>query len=97
MPCSRYPRKWRLRDHDRPSPSRPRWSNADAAAAAGERGRAARRLGSTLAEAVRKAWDLAVPDGVVLLAPACSSFDMFADYAERGRHFKAEVMKLVER
>ncbi|MDP2390470.1 MAG: UDP-N-acetylmuramoyl-L-alanine--D-glutamate ligase, partial [Acidobacteriota bacterium] len=29
------------------------------------------------ADAVRRAWDLAVPDGVVLLAPACSSFDMF--------------------
>ena len=49
----------------------------------------------TLAEAVRKAWDLAVPDGVVLLAPACSSFDMFADYADRGRKFKEEVRKLI--
>ena len=49
----------------------------------------------SLAEAVRKAWDLAVPDGVVLLAPACASFDMFADYAERGRKFKEEVRKLV--
>jgi UDP-N-acetylmuramoylalanine--D-glutamate ligase len=50
---------------------------------------------ATLAEAVRRAWDLAVPDGVVLLAPACSSFDMFADYADRGRRFKEEVLKLV--
>ena len=50
---------------------------------------------STLADAVRRAWDLAVPDGVVLLAPACSSFDMFADYADRGRQFKKEVLKLV--
>jgi hypothetical protein len=33
---------------------------------------------------------------MVLLAPACSSFDMFADYAERGRVFKAEVAKLVD-
>jgi UDP-N-acetylmuramoylalanine--D-glutamate ligase len=49
----------------------------------------------SLAEAVRKAWDLAVPDGVVLLAPACSSFDMFADYAARGRKFKEEVRKLI--
>jgi len=49
----------------------------------------------SLAEAVRKAWDLAVPDGVVLLAPACASFDMFADYAERGRRFKEEVRKLI--
>jgi UDP-N-acetylmuramoylalanine--D-glutamate ligase len=30
----------------------------------------------------------------VLLAPACSSFDMFRDYAERGRVFKQEVAKL---
>ena len=49
----------------------------------------------SLADAVRRAWDLAVPDGVVLLAPACSSFDMFADYAERGRKFKEEVRKLI--
>jgi len=33
---------------------------------------------------------------VVLLAPACSSFDMFADYADRGRRWKAEVRRLGE-
>jgi UDP-N-acetylmuramoylalanine--D-glutamate ligase len=49
----------------------------------------------SLTDAVRLAWDLAVPDGVVLLAPACSSFDMFADYAERGRKFKEAVRKLI--
>jgi UDP-N-acetylmuramoylalanine--D-glutamate ligase len=48
----------------------------------------------SLAEAVRQAWALARPDGVVLLAPACSSFDMFVDYADRGRAFKEEVWKL---
>jgi UDP-N-acetylmuramoylalanine--D-glutamate ligase len=47
-----------------------------------------------LADAVRRAWDLAVPDGVVLLAPACSSFDMFRNYAERGRQFKDAVAAL---
>jgi UDP-N-acetylmuramoylalanine--D-glutamate ligase len=30
----------------------------------------------------------------VLLAPACSSFDMFKDYADRGRVFKQTVAKL---
>jgi len=47
-----------------------------------------------LAEAVARAWALARPDGVVLLAPACSSFDMFVDYADRGRRFKEEVRRL---
>jgi UDP-N-acetylmuramoylalanine--D-glutamate ligase len=45
----------------------------------------------SMPEAVRKAWEVARPDGVVLLAPACSSFDWFADYAERGRAFKEAV------
>ena len=44
--------------------------------------------------AVARAHELARPSGVVLLAPACSSFDMFRDYAERGRIFKEEVEKL---
>jgi UDP-N-acetylmuramoylalanine--D-glutamate ligase len=45
--------------------------------------------------AVRAAYALAQPSGVVLLAPACASFDMFRDYAERGRRFKQEVSKLM--
>jgi UDP-N-acetylmuramoylalanine--D-glutamate ligase len=49
---------------------------------------------ATLEDAVRRAWDIARPDGTVLLAPACASFDMFRDYAERGRAFKAEVARL---
>jgi UDP-N-acetylmuramoylalanine--D-glutamate ligase len=49
----------------------------------------------SMAEAVIKAWELARPDGVVLLAPACSSFDMFVDYADRGRAFKDAVRQLV--
>jgi UDP-N-acetylmuramoylalanine--D-glutamate ligase len=48
----------------------------------------------TMADAVRRARALAPPGGVVLLAPACASFDMFRDYADRGRAFKAEVARL---
>jgi len=48
----------------------------------------------SLEEAVAIAFDLAKPAGVVLLAPACASFDMFRDYAERGRRFKEEVARL---
>ena len=45
-------------------------------------------------EAVARAYALAKPSGVVLLAPACASFDMFRDYAERGRRFKEEVKRI---
>jgi len=48
----------------------------------------------SLEQAVRLGYELAQPSGVVLLAPACASFDMFRDYAERGRKFKEEVEKL---
>jgi len=48
----------------------------------------------SLEEAVATAFDLAQPGGVVLLAPACASFDMFRDYAERGQRFKEEVARL---
>jgi UDP-N-acetylmuramoylalanine--D-glutamate ligase len=49
---------------------------------------------TSMADAVRKGFELARPDGVVLLAPACSSFDWFRDYAERGSAFKEEVTRL---
>ena len=45
----------------------------------------------TLREAVELAAGEAVPGEVVLLSPACASFDMFADYQDRGRQFKALV------
>jgi UDP-N-acetylmuramoylalanine--D-glutamate ligase len=50
---------------------------------------------ASMREAVVRAFAAARPDGVVLLAPACSSFDWFADYAARGRAFKEEVSRLV--
>jgi len=48
----------------------------------------------SLREAVERAFSLAAPGDTVLLAPACSSFDMFEDYAARGRAFKDEVRRL---
>jgi UDP-N-acetylmuramoylalanine--D-glutamate ligase len=47
-----------------------------------------------MSAAVRTAFALASPGHTVLLAPACASFDMFKDYAERGRVFKQAVAKL---
>lgn len=47
-----------------------------------------------LEEAVRRAYERARPDAVVLLSPACASFDMFRDMAERGRRFKDAVRAL---
>ena len=44
--------------------------------------------------AVRTAFGIASPGSVVVLAPACASFDMFRDYAERGRVFKQEALQL---
>ena len=42
---------------------------------------------------MERAFAAASPGDAVLLAPACSSFDMFQDYAERGRAFKDEVRR----
>ncbi|HEV2216755.1 MAG TPA: UDP-N-acetylmuramoyl-L-alanine--D-glutamate ligase [Candidatus Dormibacteraeota bacterium] len=49
------------------------------------------RRAHSLAEAVDLASTLARPGGVVLLSPAYKSFDMFKDYEDRGRQFKALV------
>jgi UDP-N-acetylmuramoylalanine--D-glutamate ligase len=49
----------------------------------------------TLDAAVRQAAQSAVPGDVVLLAPACSSFDQFTSYEHRGRVFKELVKGLV--
>jgi len=45
----------------------------------------------TLGNAVQAAADAARPGDVVLLAPACSSFDQFDNYEQRGRIFKELV------
>ncbi len=51
-------------------------------------------MAETMREAVRIAKKVAKRGEVVLLSPACSSFDMFDDYEHRGKVFKEEVNKL---
>ena len=48
----------------------------------------------TIESAVRQASDSAVPGDIVLLAPACASFDQFQNYEHRGRVFKELVRAL---
>ena len=48
----------------------------------------------TLREAIERAAAGATAGEVVLMSPACASFDMFADYQDRGRQFKALVQSL---
>lgn len=51
---------------------------------------------ATLKQAVESAAAGACAGEAVLLSPACASFDMFADYQDRGRQFKALVQSLPE-
>ncbi len=53
-------------------------------------------LADGLEDAVKQAARLAKPGWHVLFSPACASFDMFHDYEERGRVFKALVHQLKE-
>ena len=50
----------------------------------------------SMGEAVQRAAALAAPGDVVLLSPACASFDMFRDYEHRGAVFAEEVRALPE-
>jgi UDP-N-acetylmuramoylalanine--D-glutamate ligase len=49
---------------------------------------------SDMDDAVRRAFRLAEPGDAVLLSPACSSFDMFKSYADRGDRFHDAVDRL---
>jgi len=48
----------------------------------------------SMAEAVRRAASHAEPGVVVLLSPACASFDLFQNYEDRGRQFMQQVKAL---
>lgn len=52
---------------------------------------------STFRELVARAYQSARPGDVVLLAPACTSWDMFRNFEERGRLFKKEVNYLARK
>ena len=50
----------------------------------------------TFVDAVKEACESAVENNVVLLSPACSSFDEFESYAERGEVFAKVVRKYID-
>lgn len=52
------------------------------------------RGGNSMQEIVHQAQSLAKPGYVVLLSPACASFDMFENYKDRGNQFKTAVREL---
>jgi UDP-N-acetylmuramoylalanine--D-glutamate ligase len=57
-------------------------------------GRVPTRKAGSIEEAVGVGRELAPRGGTVLLAPACASWDMFGDYAERGDRFAAAARSL---
>lgn len=52
---------------------------------------------TTMGDAVEKGLSVALKGGTVLLAPACSSYDMFDNFEQRGQVFKLEVLNLKEK
>ena len=50
----------------------------------------------TMAEAVREARAMAQPGDTILLSPACASWDMFKDYADRSAQFVAAAKEIAE-
>ena len=54
------------------------------------------RRSELMCTAVESAFAAAVPGDVVLLSPACASFDQFRDYEARGDHFRQIVAAVIE-
>lgn len=52
------------------------------------------RQSHSMSEAVSEAWKLSEAGDVVLLSPACASFDLFLNYEDRGQQFIASVEEL---
>jgi len=70
----------------------------DAQTIAGELGEfAAAEFAADMKEAVRLSFESAQPGDIVLLAPACASFDMYDSFEHRGRVFKEEVQSLMSK
>lgn len=59
-----------------------------------EKAKLSYRIAGTMGDAVRLGYGEAQKGDVVLLSPAAASFDMYANFEERGRHFKDEVLAL---
>jgi len=51
---------------------------------------------SSMEEAVNKAFEIAGPGEIVLLSPACTSWDMYKNYHERGMHFQKIVKETLK-
>ena len=52
-------------------------------------------MAENMEEAVAMSFESAENGDAVLLAPACSSFDMFTDYSHRGREFRTAVLRVI--
>ena len=63
--------------------------------AKGEKAQPEVYLATSLDESVRKASSVAETGDVVLLSPACASYDMFPNYEERGKRFKELVHQMI--
>jgi len=53
-------------------------------------------MADSLESAVRKGLEVSAAGDIVLLSPACSSFDMFQDFEDRGKKFK-QIIKRIKR